>query len=239
MWCDAVFCAPRCRDLGRGFDLAEMLELVRNFRPCRRGSPECVAFLPRDLWDLKWVKTINRCMSYMCHICAMYTYTMSIYDHMKSHDAFASDANWNSEIPLASNPRNCEISPIFPCNFRAWGRAWPRALLSLQRRSIRSTCQRIPRQDIQDIQDRKAERQKGKTYHPRTWEIDNAQCCHLAISCHCSLTSCQSGVSKCLSLTQSCEIFSVSISSSSKKHSFLFTSVFWSEFLKLPQGKLS
>ena len=41
MWCDALFCAPRCRDLGRGFDLAEMLELVRNFRPCRRGSPEC------------------------------------------------------------------------------------------------------------------------------------------------------------------------------------------------------
>lgn len=51
------------------------------------------AFLPLDLWDLKGVKTINRCMPYMCHICAMYTYTMSIYDHMRWHDVFfASDA---------------------------------------------------------------------------------------------------------------------------------------------------
>lgn len=154
-----MFCAPRCRDLGRGFDLAEMLELVRNFRPCRRGSES--------------KRSIDVC--HICsYICAMYTYTMSIYDHIWNHMMFFL-LLMLIEIQKFHWLRTHEIAK----NFRAWGRAWPRALLSLQRRSIRSllfvffpTGKKLPKQDIQD---------RKVSYHAHTWEIDNAQCCHLAI----------------------------------------------------------
>lgn len=194
MWCDAVFCAwPRCRDLGRGFDLAEMLELVRNFRPCRCGSESKRSIDVCHIW------------SYMCHV-YIYIHILWAYMiiYMRSHDVFLLLMRRNSEIPLALNPRNC--------NFRAWGRAWPRALLSLQRRSFSVEFPVFSL--VNQIQGKtyKIERQDISRTHMGNWQ------CPMLPSCHCSLTSCQSGVSKCLSLTQSCEIFSVSISSSSKKY---------------------
>ena len=107
---------------------------------CRRGLRSVWRFShSTDLSDLKWVKTINRCMSYTCHVYILY---MIIHDHIRSYDVYDLYDAYEFRNSSDFESRNCWTSlnfSDFPCNFRAWGRAWPRALLSLQRRSIRSS----------------------------------------------------------------------------------------------------
>ena len=123
---------------------------------------------------------INRCMPYMCHICAhVYIYYEHIYDHIYKSLMmfFASDANWNFR-----NSIGFESLLRFSMLLQGMGPGpWPRALLSLQRRSLRGRFFSL------------VKKFQCKTYkigkvsyqnHARTWEDWQ---CPMLPSCHCSL----------------------------------------------------